>query len=122
MIKPLVTPTSVARHLKDNPSEAPQVATDAFHTVCLGTQGGWMVLSWSADVINKWDWVGLYESDDAPDSQYLTWYWAENGSRYESRVGTETGYQARYLVWDRDQGKYVSVARTPTYPGPVCSG
>ena len=40
---------------------------------------------------------------------------------YATNTAAQAKYEARYLIWDTVQKKYVSVARSGPFPGQVCS-
>lgn len=82
------------------------------------------LLNWSADSIGEDDWVGLYSSITAADTDYITnaWQWAKNHTDLLTSVPLASGYQARYLVLSDKENKYVSVVRTDPFPPiRVCS-
>jgi hypothetical protein len=94
--------------------------------VCLGVTGGngWFTMTWSADAIGTNDFVALYASVDKPDTEYLSgnsWYWASKANSYITSSAACPKYEARYLVWDTVNKKYVAVARTGAYPAAQCS-
>jgi hypothetical protein len=108
------TPTAHAARFKANPATAPKAATSEAQ-VTLTTNNGYFQLNWSASPIGTWDWIGLYQNASLPDSDYIggdNWQWATRGSPYVTDTPFQTGYQARYLVWDATTGQYVSIART----------
>lgn len=86
--------------------------------VCLTMDSGRFRLRWSASSIGDNDWVGLYASTSASDSDYIggTWQWASKANVFDTSIPVQPNYQARYLVWSAAQGKYVSVARTGAFP------
>ncbi|HWU86034.1 MAG TPA: hypothetical protein VN253_02115 [Kofleriaceae bacterium] len=111
-------PTAEALRLQANPElleKAPAARADASYQVSLSTNTGYFVLSWSATVTGTYDWIGLYQNADLPDSDYIggnNWQWAVRGSSYKTATPAQVGYQARYLVWDARAGAYKSVARS----------
>jgi hypothetical protein len=117
------TPEHAAQALRE--SGESEAGTSSSQKVCLGpSNNGWFVLSWQATAIGTNDWVGLYASNDAADSDYVggnNWQWATRGSNYTTATSVRPGYQARYLIWDATTKAYKSVARTPGYPESVCS-
>jgi hypothetical protein len=86
------------------------------YEVSLTSVGGYFELNWKVEgPIGSYDWVGLYVNADLPDSDYIggnNWQWASKGNSYKTGTAAQTGFQARYLVWDATTGKYVSVARS----------
>jgi hypothetical protein len=110
------TPESVAKELIANPLLAQKVARpEVSYTVTLTNSGGYYLMSWQEDVAGSYDWVGLYANSSVPDSDYLrncnyNWQWAVNGNSYRCCTPVSAGHQARYLVWDANQKKYVAVA------------
>ncbi len=118
------SPEHAARHLTSNPEKAG--AENDRPQVCFGpSKNGWFSLSWSARVVGTYDWVGLYTSSSKPDSEYISglgnWEWASKASPFVTGVACQPGYQARYLTWDAQTSKYVSIAKTPAFPEKVCS-
>jgi len=108
------TPDTVAAELKANPPKPLLLDKAAVnYSVNLAASGGYYQLNWSADVIQKWDWIGLYPNAQVPDTAYITgdnWQWAVNGSPYKTETAVSNKHQARYLVWDYANGVYVAVA------------
>lgn len=114
-----MTPTEVAEFLSKNPpADGEGMAVSSDQQASLGFSNGYFVLSWSASNIDSYDWVGLYSSINAQDSDFVggAWQWATKGGSFVTGQGMIAGYQARYLVWDKTAGKYVSVARTDPFP------
>jgi hypothetical protein len=116
-------PEVIAEELRNNPQlskeaeDSAAMATD--RVVCLSYRGNRCFrLSWKADSPGYYDWVGLYESSTDSDGNYIggAWQWVSNGTYFDTTAFVKVGYQARYLVWDANKGKYVSVARTPAFP------
>jgi hypothetical protein len=111
-------PTAEATRLRANPEllkKEPAVAADVNYQVSLSTSTGYFVLNWSAMTIGTYDWIGLYQNADLPDSAYIggdNWQWAVRGSMYKTDTPAQPGFQARYLVWDAKTGAYRAVART----------
>lgn len=116
-------PTAEANRLRQNPEllkAQPPARADASYQVSLRTNNGYFVLSWSAAATGSYDWIGLYQNADLPDSAYIggdNWQWAVRGSPYQTTTPAQVGYQARYLVWDATAGAYKSVARTAPWGG-----
>jgi hypothetical protein len=108
------TPESVAAELKAGGRKTPLLDRAAVnYNVSLVSSNGFYQLDWSADVIQKWDWIGLYPNAQVPDSAYITgnnWQWAVNGSPYTTQTAVSSKHQARYLVWDYQNSVYVAVA------------
>ncbi|MGH8611787.1 MAG: hypothetical protein ACREYF_07025 [Gammaproteobacteria bacterium] len=109
------TPETVAAELKASPRKTQLVdrAANVNYDVSLVSSSGFYQLDWNADVIQKWDWIGLYPNSQVPDSAYITgnnWQWAVNGSPYTTQTAISSGHQARYLVWDYANSVYVAVA------------
>jgi hypothetical protein len=108
------TPESVAAELKANrPKVPPLYKAEVTYNVNLSNSGGYYQLNWSADVVQKYDWIGLYPNDQVPDTAYITgdnWQWAANGSPYKTATAVSSKHQARYLVWDYANSVYVAVA------------
>jgi hypothetical protein len=106
-------PATAAAELKANPLLVEAKPASINYSASLTNNGGFYKLNWSADVIQKYDWVGLYPNADVPDSSYITgdnWQWAEYDNSYKTATPVSSGYQARYLVWDYVNGSYVAVA------------
>jgi hypothetical protein len=83
------------------------------YSVGLSSSNGYYQLTWSEDVTQTYDWVGLYPNADVPDSGYISgknWQWAEYGNSYITDTPVSSGHQARYLVWDGVNRAYVAVA------------
>jgi hypothetical protein len=120
------TPKEVAELLAGMPaSENNEALGSSNQKVSLSYFYGSFVLGWSATAVDSYDWVGLYKHITDPDTSYVggAWQWASRGSSYYTSVMMTSGYQARYLVWDATNRKYVSVARTDPFPPiSVCSG
>ncbi len=116
-------PDAEAILLRANPAllgKAPSARTDASYQVSLSTSNGYFVLNWSADAIGSYDWIGLYQNADLPDSDYIggnNWQWAVRGNSYKTSTPAQVGYQARYLIWDAVTGAYKSVARSTPWAG-----
>jgi len=115
-------PTAEAARLRANPQRVKARAekSSTSYQVSLTTSSGYLVLNWSATVVGSYDWIGLYVNQDLPDSDYIggdNWQWAVRGSPYQTDTPAQTGYQARYLVWDATAGAYVSVARSAPFGG-----
>lgn len=105
-------PETVAAELKAKPPKLVEREASVNYNVSLVSSNGFYRLQWSGDVIQKYDWVGLYPNAKVPDSAYLTgdnWQWAENGSSYTTKTPVSSGHQARYLVWDYVNSVYVAV-------------
>lgn len=111
-------PTAEAIRLRANPellAKEPAARVDANYQVSLSSGNGYLVLHWSAPATGTYDWVGLYQNADLPDSAYIggnNWQWATRGSSYATETPHQPGYQARYLIWDAKAGAYRSVARS----------
>lgn len=106
-------PETVAAALKTKPPKLVDQAASVNYNVSLVNSGGFYQLRWSADVIQKYDWVGLYPNSQVPDSAYLggnNWQWAEYDNSYTTETPVSSGHQARYLVWDYTNSVYVAVA------------
>jgi hypothetical protein len=118
-------PTAEATRLQANPELLnlnKELAAQAGvnYQVSLSTSSGYFVLSWSAPVIGTYDWIGLYQNADLPDSAYIggdNWQWAVRGHTYTTVTPSQPGYQARYLKWDAPTRAYKSVARTQPWAG-----
>lgn len=126
LIETRFTPEVVAGKLKADTSLAGSAKTTASSNqkVYLTYASGYFILQWSATAIDSYDWVGLYASVSAPDTDYIggAWQWATSGSSYTTSQVMTPGYQARYLVWNASLAQYVSVARTDPFPPlKVCS-
>lgn len=105
-------PETVAAELRANPAKLVDRAANGSYNVTLANSDGFYQLQWSADVIQKYDWVGLYPNSQVPDSAYITgnnWQWAEYGNSYTTATPVSSGHQARYLVWDYVNSVYVAV-------------
>lgn len=113
-------PEVVAYELRKarKPGPAEVVDAAASRRVCLTMNSGRFRLRWSASSIGDNDWVGLYASISASDSDYIggAWQWASKANVFDTSIPVQPNYQARYLVWSAAQGKYVSVARTGAFP------
>jgi len=111
-------PTAEAIRIRANPEllvNQRAAKADVNYQVSLSTSSGYFVLNWSATATGSNDWIGLYQNADLPDSAYITgnnWQWAVRGSPYKTETPSQSGYQARYLIWDANSGAYKSVART----------
>lgn len=108
-------PETVAKELRAKPPKFEDRAANVNYNVSLVNSNGYYQLQWSADVIQKNDWVGLYPNSQVPDSAYITgnnWQWAEYGNSYTTETPVSSGHQARYLVWDYVNSVYVSVVRS----------
>lgn len=120
LIETRLAPEVVAEKLRAAPASAGSARATASSNqkVCLAYEAGRFVLQWSATAIDTHDWVGLYASVSAPDTDQISgaWQWATYGSSYTTSQTIAPGYQARYLVWNATAGKYVSVARTDPFP------
>ncbi len=93
-------PETVAAELS---AKAEKRATAINYDVNLSDSGGYYMLTWSEDVAQTYDWVGLYPNAEVPDSEYISgknWQWAEYGNSYKTVTPVSSGHQARYLVWD----------------------
>ncbi len=116
-------PTAEAIRLRANPElvkQAPSARAEASYSVSLSTSSGYFVLNWSATAIGSYDWIGLYQNADLPDSDYIggnNWQWAVRGNSYKTSTPAQPGYQARYLIWDAVSGAYKSVARSAPWGG-----
>jgi len=107
-------PAEAAAYLAKNPDTS---VTPIIEKVCLGSKNFNAFLTWSATLIGKHDWIGLYKNNQAKDEDHMSdWQWAKKGNSFETSIPLNTGYQARYLKYDAVKGKYVSVARTEEYP------
>lgn len=117
------TPDEIAEELRNNPQLAEGAAVaDSNRVACLSyMSNGYLKLSWASSLPGKYDWVGLYKSTSDPDSNYIggAWQWVSGNSSYETSIVVNSGYEARYLVWDSTNSKYVNVARTGAFPAPV---
>ena len=106
-------PETVAAELRANPPKFVSRGASVTYNVSLVNSNGFYQLQWSVDVIQKYDWVGLYPNSQVVDSAYLTgnnWQWAEYGNSYTTVTPVSSGHQARYLVWDYVNSVYVAVA------------
>ena len=106
-------PGTVAVELKTKPPKFADRGVSVSYNVSIVNSSGFYQLQWSADVIQKYDWVGLYPNSQVPDSAYLggnNWQWAEYDSSYTTETPVSSGHQARYLVWDAINSVYVAVA------------
>lgn len=122
-----ISPRERAEQLLANPQEngdgAPQ-ASDVKVCLAVGSDGQFL-LQWSAKNIGNYDWVGLYANPGDKDDDYIgtrvsgPWQWASKGTSYQTGEKVQANFQARYLVWNGSV--YHSVARTPAFPGSVCS-
>jgi hypothetical protein len=59
-------------------------------------------------------------ASSTPGPAYIggnNWEWATKGNPYKTATAAQTGFQARYLVWDATTGEYVSVARSEPWKG-----
>ncbi len=126
MIETRLVPEAVAEKLRAPPSPAGSgdATASSNQQAALTYAVGRFVLQWSATAIGTYDWVGLYASVSAPDTDYIggAWQWATSGSSYATSQAIAPGYQARYLVWNAPLSQYVSVARTDPFPTlKVCS-
>jgi len=102
------------------PQSTASSPTDVQVCLAVGSKGEFR-LEWSAKNIGEDDWVGLYANPGDGDDAYVSreWQWAREGSNYQTDVDVQGNYQSRYLV---PSGRgYVSIARSPAYPGRVCS-
>lgn len=118
-------PAEQAKLLKGQPASQQEQAagTDVTYNVSLGTKDGYFVLNWSVSppVLGRWDWVGVFKSEDDaktnPDGTYLRggWQWADDGNSYQSSVAVNDGYVIAYIVWNYDTGKYQAVAISNPY-------
>ena len=112
-------PEVVAYELRrtTGPVSVPQAVN---RRVCLSMNSGRFRLSWSASSIGDNDFVALYASTSAPDSDYIggAWDYASKGSFFDTAVPVQSGYQARYLIYSIS-GNYYSVARSPAFPNVV---
>jgi hypothetical protein len=113
-------PTAEADKLRATPKLLEGQASSTSQSVSLSANGGFFELSWNASTIGSYDWVGLYQNAELPDSDYIggnNWQWATRGTSYKTSTAVQTGYQARYLVWDAVRGAYKSVARSAPWKG-----
>lgn len=121
------TPEAVAADILSGRIPAPKkAAADAAATrrVCIVPYSGRFRLQWSVLTPASNDWVALYPSDSAPDSDYVSgaWSWATADPKtFDTGVPLQANYQGRYLVWDASADRYTSVARTPAFPDVVMS-
>ncbi|MBK8158181.1 MAG: phosphatidylinositol-specific phospholipase C [Rhodospirillaceae bacterium] len=91
-------------------------------SICLGAnERGWLELTWSSTSPDKWDWVGIFPSLDAPDDAQETWKWVSGGAPFVPWDMARPGVQARYMRWDEQLRKYVALRRTPPIPSRVSS-
>lgn len=132
---PLTNPTDTAKALADAPAGeiGPMTDPTSVSLLALGPMQAWFTLYWKVAPPGPgtWDWIGLYPNDWTPDTKFITganWQWATKGSAsgdemyYQTNTAVhESGYQARYLVWDPDAKLYKSIVRTPAYIGKVCA-
>ncbi|HEX7839736.1 MAG TPA: hypothetical protein VF469_19810 [Kofleriaceae bacterium] len=116
-------PTAEALRLRANPElhgAARSAHTNADYQVSLSTRDGYFVLNWGAPATGTYDWIGLYQNSELPDSDYIggnNWQWAVRGTSYKTATPAQHGYQARYLIWDAKIGAYKSVARSAPWAG-----
>ena len=111
-------PTVEAARLLANPglaNPAANLGATNYH-VWMTNNGGYYELHWRASIIGSYDWVGLFANDSVPDSDYIggnNWQKAKAGDSYTTStpVQSQMDYEVRYLVWDAQAGRYVSVAR-----------
>src|SRR5262249_1056774 len=91
--------------------------------VCLSMSSGRFRLSWAGTNIADTDFVALYASTTAPDSDYIggAWEYASRATFFDTAIPGNPGFQGRYLVWSATSGKYVSVVRTGGFPSFVAS-
>jgi hypothetical protein len=117
------TPEHAAQALAADTGLETAAASNA--RVCLGpNNNGWFEVSWSAAAVGNYDWIGLYSSVSAADSDYVggnNWQWATKGSPYVTSTACQPGYEARYLIWDAGSKSYKSIARTGAFPSSQCS-
>jgi hypothetical protein len=113
-----MTPKEVEQYLRENKTEANAVTASSNQIVKLGYSDGCFCLSWSADNIDKYDWVGIYRNNNASDSDYIGSHWQRTSKKspYQTSLELHAGYQARYLIYDYALQKYRSVARTDPFP------
>jgi hypothetical protein len=114
-----LTPEQVAEMLRNDPSLIDKTEfASSNQEVWLSYSNGVFVLNWSATAIGSDDWVGLYTSVAAADSDYIkgAWQFAKSGNSFRTSQVLISGYQARYLVWDSSRSAYVSVVRTDPFP------
>jgi len=119
-----LSPDMAAQILRSHPTEAKRALTtsDGPYKVCLLFSQGVFTLSWSAGTIGDYDWVALYSETDSGNNDYVTYQWARNGVFYNTGANVQSGYQARYLVWDKDTAQYIVVASTQGFPNTqLCS-
>lgn len=116
-------PTIEAAKLRANPEllkGEPRASASVDYNVSLSTSSGYFVLNWDATVRGSYDWIGLYQNAELPDSDYIggnNWQWSTRGASYKTVTPAQPGFQARYLVWDATAQAYKSVARSKPWAG-----
>lgn len=106
----------VASMLESEPEILTQ--SDSLPSLKLDIDNGYFKLVWSADVVGKYDWIGLYANKDNDDANYIggnNWQWAIRNNSYTTSTPVNHGYQARYLVWNYKTNKYESIVKTAVY-------
>ncbi|SDI29102.1 hypothetical protein SAMN05421505_14247 [Sinosporangium album] len=70
--------------------------------------GNTVVINWSSDLINKWDWVALYTHDPLKHDKwaYKTWQWASYGQSYDTGIPAQGEYWTAYWTYDYPSGQY----------------
>lgn len=117
------TPEHAAQALAADAGLQGQQASNA--KVCLGpSNNGWFELSWTAQAVGNYDWIGLYKTTSDSDGDYIggnNWQWATKGGPYVTNTACQAGYEARYLIWDANSKAYKAIARTGGFPATQCS-
>jgi 1-phosphatidylinositol phosphodiesterase len=90
--------------------------------ICMETNdNGWFQLSWTSPAPDEWDWIGIFPSTSAGDTEQVTYQWATKTSPWVSSQAARPGYQARYLRWNSDAKAYQALLRTPPFPDRVAA-
>jgi hypothetical protein len=117
------SPTHAAQALASGKVKAG--AASSGQRVCLALTGkGWFNLIWSSNATGSYDWIGLFASTSTSNDDYVggnNWQWATNASPYVTNTPATANYEARYMMWDDKNKKYVAVAKSGGFPEQVCS-
>lgn len=114
------TPTEMEAYLRQNSAASIQepVLLSSNQIVRLSYRDGVFIINWRADNIPLTDKVALYDNQNKSDKDYIQGQYemAKDTREFTTNVGVRAGVQARYLIFDANKNKYVSVARTNPYP------
>ena len=119
-----LSPDMATQILRYHPTETQRALSTSAgpYKVCLLLSQGVAAITWSAGTIGDYDWIGLYKMTGSDDKDYVTYQWAKYGPSYVTGINIQAGFQARYLIWDKDSSQYKVVARTDGFPNmQVCS-